>query len=251
MDEPPLQLFIVGANDWKPADEWPLPETNWTPFYLHTDGLLSEHEFWPNDGSSTFEDSPHLHDEINFLTPPIVENTEICGPIVLNLYGSTTAREILWFVSLWHFDTDGRGTLLTRGWLRGSQRKLDHAASKPWQPVHLHTQREPLEPNQIYEFNIEIRPYGILLKPGERIAIKIKSADNDLPRNYLELNGIGHVSNATASQVTVHHNADCPSHLLLPITKGNRIGTFISAGNSLPFERPKIAGPLEAQACGG
>ena len=83
VEEPPLQLFIVGANEWKHADEWPLPETKWTPFYLHADGLLSEHEFWPNDGSSTYEDSPEHHGEIEFKTPPIVENTEICGPIVL------------------------------------------------------------------------------------------------------------------------------------------------------------------------
>ena len=238
VEEPPLQLFIVGANEWKQAKEWPLPETKWTPFYLHADGLLSEHEFWPNDGSSTFEDSPDHHGEIEFKTPPIVENTEICGPIVLNLYGSTTAREILWFASLWFFDAEGRSTLLTRGWLRGSQRKLDPAASKAWQPVHMHTQRDPLEPNQIYEFNIEIRPYGILLKPGERIGIKIKSADNDVPKNYLELVGIGHVSSAGASQVSVHHDGDHPSHLLLPITRGNRIGTFISGGKLPPVQRP-------------
>src|SRR5258708_3556260 len=105
------------------------------------------------------------------------KNGEVWGRIVWNLHGSTTANEILWFVSLWQFDAEGRETLLTRGWLRGSQRKLDLAASTPWQPVHLHTAREPLEPGRIYEFNIEIRPYGILLKAGERIGIKIKSSD--------------------------------------------------------------------------
>jgi predicted acyl esterase len=94
----------------------------------------------------------------------MVENTEICGPIVLNLYGSTTDTEVLWFISLWHTDALGTEMLLTRGWLRGSHRKLDPPASKPWQPVHLHREREPLEPHQIYEFNIEIRPYAILLK---------------------------------------------------------------------------------------
>jgi hypothetical protein len=76
------------------------------------------------------------------------------------------------------------------------------------------------------------------LKPGERIGIRIKSADDDVPKNYLELVGIGHVSSPVSSQVTVHHNADYPSHLLLPITKGNRIGTFISGGNLPPVGRP-------------
>jgi hypothetical protein len=28
----------------------------------------------------------------------------------------------------------------------------------------------------------------------------------------------------------VYHHADYPSHLLLPITRGNRIGTYMSGG---------------------
>jgi len=36
---------------------------------------------------------------------------------------------------------DAPPRLLTRGWLRASQRKVDQSASKPWQPVHLHTHR--------------------------------------------------------------------------------------------------------------
>jgi uncharacterized protein len=35
----------------------------------------------------------------------------------------------------------------------------------------------------------------------------------------------------------VHHNADNPSHLLLPITRGNRIGTFISGGKLPPLAK--------------
>lgn len=131
----------------------------------------------------------------------------------------------------------GEERLLTRGWLRGSQRQLDVAASKPWQPVHLHTQREPLEPGRSYEFNIEIRPYGILLQAGERLALRIKCADDDVPKDNLELVGIGHVSRKNASHVSIHDNADNPPCLLLPITKGNRIGTFISGGKLPPLPK--------------
>ena len=230
MDESPVQLFIAGTNEWKSAEEWPLPEAKWTPFYLHADGLLSEHELWPNEGSTTFEDSPFHHGGATFRTPPMVENTEVCGPIVLNLFGSTTDAEALWFVSLWHVDSAGVETLLTRGWLRGSQRGLDPERSRPWQPVHLHTLREPLVPNEIHEFNIEIRPYGILLRTGERIGLRIKCADDEAPATFLERIAQGHVWRPGAAHVTVHHARAYPSHLLLPITRGNRIGTFISGG---------------------
>ncbi len=155
MDEAPVNVFIVGANEWKSAQEWPIPGTRWTPFYLHAGGLLSEHEFWPNEGATTFEDSPFSHGGARFATPAMVEATEICGPIALKLYGSTTDNEVLWFVSLWHINASGCEVLLTRGWLRGSQRALDKERSKPWQPVHTHVAREALEPNEIYEFDIE------------------------------------------------------------------------------------------------
>lgn len=238
MDEAPVQLFIEGSGEWKESADWPVPGTRWTPFYLHANGLLSEHEFWPNEGFTTFEDSAFSHGEIQFWTPPMVEATELCGPVVLNLYGSSTDTELLWFVSLLHRDASGGERLLTRGWLRGSQRRIDPQRSKPWQPYHSHDKREPLKPNEVYEFNIEVRPIGILLKPGERLGLRIKSADNEEPKSTIEHIGQGHVWRTAASHVSVHHNAEHPSHLLLPVTRGNRIGTFISGGKLPPLVKP-------------
>lgn len=240
MKEPSVSLFIHNTGEWKFSDRWPMSETKWTPFYLHSGGLLSEHEFWPSDSSSTFIDSPFHRGGIEFLTPRMVENTEICGPIVLNLYGSTTDDDIFWFVSLWDIKPDGEEELLTRGWLRGSQRKLSPELSKPWQPYHLHTERDLLVPGKIYEFNIEIRPYGIMLLSGYRLKLKIKCADDEEAKNFIEFIGQGQIWRQKTSHVTVYHNKDYPSHLLLPITKGNKIGTFISGGMLSPFSLPKI-----------
>jgi predicted acyl esterase len=235
MDEPAVKLFIVGSNEWKFADTWPLPETRWTPFYLHADGWLSEHEMFPDGGSTAYTDSQYERGEAWFTTPKMVEKTEICGPIALNLWASTSDTEVLFFASLWLVDTDGTKSMLTRGWLRGSQRKLDPERSKPWQPVQSHLEREPLTPDEITEFNIEIRPYGIELQPGQRLALKIKSADDETPTNFNENVSRGHVLRPQYSRVTIHHNPDCPSHLLLPVTKGNVIGTFFSGGDLPPL----------------
>ena len=237
MDEPPVQVFIEGTGEWRTSHEWPLPETRWTPFYLHRDGLLSEHEFWPNEGWSNYEDSAFARHSLEFWSPPMVEITELCGPSVLNLWGSTTDTDVLWFVSLLHQDAQGQERVLTRGWLRGSQRKLDTSKSKPWQPVHSHDERQPLSPNQIYEFNIEIQSIGIELKPGERIGLRIKGADNEVPVTINEDIGSGAISRPMCSIVSVHHNDDCPSHLLLPVTRGNRVGTFISGGKLPSFAK--------------
>ncbi len=230
MDEAPVNLFIVGSGEWKEAEAWPVPGTRWTPFYLHKDGILSEHEFWPDDEASRYPDSPYERGSVSFITPPVFENTEICGPIVLNFYGSTTDTEVLWFASLWLVEPDGTESMLTRGWLRGSQRKLDEAKSRPWKPVHEHSGREKLTPGEVYEFSMQIRPYGILLTDGQRLKLKISSSDLEKVTSFNERTSRGHLLRPTASTVTVHHSHDYPSHLLLPITKGNRIEMFFSGG---------------------
>jgi predicted acyl esterase len=150
--------------------------------------------------------------------------------MALNLWASTTDTEALFFASLMHVKADGTRTLLTRGWLRGSQRRLDARASKPWAPVHTHETREPLKPGEITEFAIAINAYGIHLKAGERLALRLKSADDEKPGSTSEVSSMGHLWRRAASHVTVHHDAEHPSHLLLPVTKGNVLGTFISGG---------------------
>jgi predicted acyl esterase len=232
MEEAPVRLFAMGTGDWRTAEDWPLPETKWTPFYLHSKGLLSEHEFWPNEASSSFEDNPfNQRGTLKFLSPPLVENTEVVGPIALKLYASTTDDEVLWFVSLLDVDPEGSERLLTRGWLRGSQRAIDPNESEPWEPFHTHVKRELLKPNEIYEFDIKIIPTGNLFKAGHRIGLRIRCVDDEKPKTFLEAIAQGHLWRQTPSWITVYHNADHPSYLLLPITKGNIIGTFISGGN--------------------
>ena len=106
MKEPPVKLFVMGTNQWREAEHWPLPETKWMPFYLHEDKLLSEHEHWPNEACDSFEDSPWQRGSLEYYSPSLVEDTEVIGPIVLNLYASTTDEEVLWLGSLRAIDQE-------------------------------------------------------------------------------------------------------------------------------------------------
>lgn len=232
MDEPPIRLFIQNTGNWKNASQWPLPETKWTEFYLHDKGLLSEHEIFPDENCSTFSDSPEETGSLAFLSPPMVENTEICGPLVLNLFASTTDTEVLWFISFFEVDASGRESKpLTRGWLRGSQKRTDPKKSKPWQPYHPHDTREEIKPGEVYEFNIGIVPTGVMIRPGSRFGIRVKCSDkNEKPVDFLDMHGIGHLYRPQQSTITVYHNNRYPSHLLVPVTSGNLIGTFMSGG---------------------
>jgi predicted acyl esterase len=231
LDEPRVHVFLDGGDgEWVETNDWPLPQTRWTPFYLHEKGLLSEHEFWPGETPTAYVDSPYERGSVTFRTPPLVEATDVCGPMALTLYAATTDSEVLWFIQLLEVNAKGAERLLTRGWLRGSQRRLDADRSQPWLPYHSHDRRESLRPNEIYEFHIDIRPYGIRLRPGHRLAVRISSHDGEPPTHHLHGIGSGHVARQSSSRVTIYHDANRPSHLLVPVTRGNRIGTFISGG---------------------
>jgi putative CocE/NonD family hydrolase len=229
MDEPDVRLFVQGTGEWKQSTDWPLPETKWTPFYLHEKGLLSEHEHWPNEGSDSFEDSPWGRGAVKYVSPAMVENTEVTGPIALKVYASSTDPEIFWIVSLFEQDPEGKEFMLTKGWLRGTHRELDPARSTPWRPSRKHDKNVPLVPNQIYDFDIRLLPTSFLFKAGYRIVIKLSCVD-DPPQTPLQFIAGGALKRQSPSRITVYHDADHPSHLLLPITKGNVLGTFMSGG---------------------
>jgi hypothetical protein len=229
MDEPPVRLFMMNTGEWKESDDWPLPETKWTPFYLHADGLLSEHEHWPFEGNDSFEDSPWMRGHVQYATPPLVENTQVAGPVALKLYAASTDTDIHWVVTLLEIDAGGNERFLTRGWLKASHRRLDMDASKPWEPIHTHLDPEPLTPGEIYEFDIKIVPTANEFKAGSRIAVKISCAE-DPPADPLQMIACGSLRRARASRIGIFRNEDYPSYLLLPITKGNLLNTFFSGG---------------------
>nr|MDO8082381.1 CocE/NonD family hydrolase [Candidatus Freyarchaeota archaeon] len=231
MEEPPVRIFVTGANEWKTTDDWPIPGTIWIPFYLHPSSVLCEMEPWPDESNDSFEDSPNKRGSLKYYSPPLVEPTEVIGPIALNLFASCTASDANFFISLWDMDPEGKETLLTRGWLKGSHREVDPKRSKPWQPFHPHTDPQPLTPGEIYEFNIEVIPTCNLFKVGHRIGLKISGVDDEEPKSIIDLTFTPHLWSQTPKTVTVYHYADYPSHLLLPITKGNIVGTWISGGN--------------------
>lgn len=226
--EKPIKLFIMGSNKWREANEWPLPETRWTTFYLHERGLLSEKDLYPREGSDSYFDSPWERGSLQYLTPPLVEETEIIGPIVARIFASTNDKEVLWSLRLFE-EHNGSQNILTAGWLRGSHRATDEAGSMPWFPYHTHSSSELLKPGSIYEFAISIIPTAKLFQPGSRVGLLISSSDHD-PDTPLGLLGSTHIKRQFPARITIFHDEDHPSCLILPITAGNVLGTFMSGG---------------------
>ncbi len=239
MDEAPVKLFITGANEWKITEDWPVPGTRWIPFNLHNGGILCEIEPWTDAPAASYRDAPDKRGHLKYYSPVLVENTEVCGPIALYLYASSRGTEIYFFVSLLDVDPQGNETLLTRGYLKGSHREIDVERSKPWQPFHTHTNPQLLTPGEIYDFSIEVMPTGHLFKAGHRICLKISGVIDEPPNTGIEALHEGHLSSHLANIVTIYHDAEHPSHLLLPITRGNIVGTFLSGGD-ISIREPRL-----------
>jgi predicted acyl esterase len=132
-------------------------------------------------------------------------------------------------VSLYDADADGKETFLTHGYLKASHHELDADRSKPWVAFYTHTNPKPLVAGQVYSFAINLNPSANLFKAGHRIVLKISSAD-DVPEDLTQVK-MNHLCSQTPNTITVYHDARYPSHLLLPITRGNIIGTYVSGGD--------------------
>ena len=140
------------------------------------------------------------------------------------------------FATLLLMDREGRVHELTRGWLRGSQRAL-RADSEPWDPILAHTKREPLEPGKIYDLSFAMIPTARLFQAGERIGVRLKGADDEKADSRLQQIARGCLCRQSPWRMTVYHEESHPSHVLLPITRGNLVGTFLSGGE-LPDIEP-------------
>ncbi|HVA22736.1 MAG TPA: CocE/NonD family hydrolase [Candidatus Micrarchaeia archaeon] len=248
LDEPPIRLFVPGRATWRSASRWPLPETRWMPFFLHEQQLLHEHDPWPLERSTSFEESPFGHGEAVFRTAPMVEDTVVMGPFVLELWCRTTDTELLLHASVFAAAADGSEEELTRGWLRASHREVDPLASEPWRPHHPHRRHQPVVPLELLQLRVDLCPGARRLAPGDRLGLRLKGADDEPPPDAIRGAGYGHLQRPTAARIEVCHDEDHASRLLVPVVEGNVLGTFLSGGALPPaigplpiakFRRPK------------
>src|SRR4030095_435947 len=139
--EPPVQIFVMGANKWRNEQEWPLARTRYTSYYLHSggkansasgDGSLStsapaidepddRYTYDPRSpvrtaGGAMIGDGQRVcrqneienrSDVLVYTTPPVSENTEVTGPVRATLYVSTTATNTDFTAKLVDVHPDG------------------------------------------------------------------------------------------------------------------------------------------------
>ena len=241
--QPPVQLLVRHPGEkfeQRFENEWPIARTQWTSCYLNGPDL-SLSMVKVGDSASVAYDT--MGEGLTFTLPPQQTAAEITGPIALKVFASSSTSDIDFFAIVRVFDPSNKEvtfhgaldphTPIAQGWLRGSHRKLDTQKTLPYRPYHTHDEKQPLEPNQIYEFDIEVWPSCIVVPPGYRIALTIRGKDYEHDGEAATLSNMKNPMKGCGpfvhddetdrppaifnGKVKLYTGKDHPSALLLPI----------------------------------
>jgi len=244
MDDAPVTTFVSGIAEYVAWSEWPPKEIEYSNLYLRrrpsgavvslNDGSLSQEPPLSGEGGTTYSyprqewhlgpvefkpdgSSDPTSQVLTWTTEPLEQDVMIAGPIAVVLYASSDQLDTDFFVKLWDQVPSGTGqnhrdVLLARGWLRASHRELDESRSTIGRPFHPHRDPKPIEPGKVYRFDIEVWPITHVFVTGNRIRLQLTNGDSSVTDgNYSHFYGLKFGSD------TILHDADNPSHVVLPI----------------------------------
>ena len=241
-DEKPVRIFVMGENVWRWEDSWPLSRAVVTNYYLHSGGKANSlngdgrldtdapnHEQpdvyaynpmnpVPTRGgglccdpafmmSGAYDQRPieARPDVLVYSTPALEQDTEVTGPIVVTLYASSSAVDTDFTAKLVDVEPCGCARNLTDGIIRARYRKPRHPASL-------------IEPGQVYKYTIDVWATSNLFKKGHSIRLEISSSNFPrFDRNPNTGGPIGAETTLVPALQTVHHSAEYPSHVTLPV----------------------------------
>jgi uncharacterized protein len=239
-DMPRVQYYVMGANEWRSANEWPVPEARPTRLYLHSGGLAGErmddgvlshqppaaieppdrYVYDPADpvpsrgGAVNPQDQPGAYDQSDleqradvlvYTTPPLDEPLDVVGPLRATLYVSSSAPDTDFTVKLVDVHPDGRGFNVQEGILRARYREgFDRTV---W-----------MRPGEVYEVEVDLQATAHRFRAGHRVRIEVSSSN--FPGFDRNLNTGGDNVTETEWRIAenaIHHSPEHPSHLLLPV----------------------------------
>ena len=242
----PVRIFVMGVNEWRDENEWPLARTQPTPMYLTSregantmkgDGMLvwqpaedAEDKFTydprrpvPTQGGSVccnvkvFPPGPmdqrpvEMRDDVLVYTSaPLKQEVEVTGAVRVVLHVATTAQDTDFTAKLVDVFPDGHARNLCDGILRLRYRD---GLSAP----------KLAKPGQRYRIEIPGGVTSNVFLAGHRIRIEISSSNFPrFDRNPNTGRAIADERELRVARQTVFHGKLTPSHVLLPIIPSNR-----------------------------
>ncbi|MFC4306308.1 CocE/NonD family hydrolase [Cohnella boryungensis] len=249
MDEPSVHIFVMGDNAWRQEREWPLARTQYTKFYLHSEGNANS-----LSGSGTLDTNapdsescdiyaynpldpvPSLggnsccvpsiapmgardqrpveirNDVLVYTSQELTEDVEVTGPIRAVLYASSSADDTDFTVKLVDVHPGGKAINIVQGIQRASYRDSNEQPS-------------PIEPGRIYKYEFHVGSTSQVFKKNHRIRIEISSSNFPLYErslNSFRTDREGDYTDVKAATQKIYHDAEHPTHLVLPVIPRNR-----------------------------
>jgi putative CocE/NonD family hydrolase len=238
--EPPIEIFYMGVNKWQHAQEWPLPATKFTPYYLggikansvRGGGTLASGAP-PKEGNDEYTYDPNhpvptlggnnccgtptqagpkdqrpveaRHDVLVYTSEALSAPVAIAGPVKMKLFASTDGRDTDWMVKLVDVHPNGFAMNIAEGILRARFRNgLD--------------KMELLTPGRSYEFEVDMAGTANVFKAGHRIRVDITSSNfPQFDRNPNTGDDLGSSERVRTAKQTVYHGGTHASHIVLPV----------------------------------
>jgi predicted acyl esterase len=249
MDEAPVRIFVRNTGKFREEPEWPLPRAKYTPWYLRkgpsgsvtslNDGSLTPDApakdepsttysypdwEWRNGVVSYVDGKPDpIRRVLTFTSAPLDADIEVTGPIVLKLFASSDQRDTQFIVKLAEQHPQDEAarekgeqpgsTNVSKGWLKASHREKDETRSTDIRPFYTHTNPQPINPGEVYQFDIEVLPTSYVFRKGHRIRLEIVNGDSSITDGVFN-----HPYHPTQMGTdTIHHDAVHASCILLPV----------------------------------
>ncbi|MBK8558685.1 CocE/NonD family hydrolase [Candidatus Amarobacter glycogenicus] len=238
---PGVRYFVMGADQWREGDDWPLPGTQFTRFFLASggnartaagDGVLTRDAPGPQPPDRYIYD-PHnpvpttggrllftgkrapgpleqgrvevRDDVLCYTTPELTEDLEVTGPVILHLFASTSAVDTDFMAKLVDVYPNGAAFNIAEGLIRARYRE---GIRSP----------KPVVPGEVTPYVIDLAHTSIVFKRGHRIRLDITSSNfPEVDRNMNTGNPFGVDAEGIPALQTVYHDDRHPSYLELPV----------------------------------
>jgi putative CocE/NonD family hydrolase len=242
--EPKVRLFVMGANKWRTANDWPVEGTVFREYYLHSQGGANtsggngaldttkpsgsagaqpdKYKYDPNNpvpsiggrfqnatAPGPLDQRPLLNrpDVLVYTTASLAKDTEVTGPINVTLYAASSATDTDFTAKLDDVYPDGTSMLIAYGVQRARYRD---SASNP----------TLLTPGKIYKYTIHVWPTSNLFKAGHQMRLEISSSNSPMwDRNPNTGHPFAQDAETKVADQTIYHDKDHPSMITLPIVE--------------------------------
>jgi uncharacterized protein len=188
VDEPPVTIYVQGANTWRHEGDWPPTRTvRRTLYFAAGGGLAAQAEreegaenyavdptvgtcagLWDPTGLGVGMPMDQTSDDLRsltYITEPLEDDMEVTGAAQVRLYASLTSGDEANLVAkLCDVEPAGKSVLITTGLLRASHR---NGSAHP----------EPLRQGEVCEFRIPLFSTSYLIRRGHRLRVSISGAD--------------------------------------------------------------------------